>query len=92
MRLCIWRRLVPYKRTGDLTYSDCTRLYKSILYVAYANYVTLMEEYGYKVNRKNVKVPYKFKVYERDYDRYGNKVVYDIVNGRNTYFVPKLQV
>ena len=85
-------KISPYKKTGDLTYGDCVKLYKAILYVAYANYVTLMSEYGYKVNYKNVKVPYKFKVYEKDYDSYGNKVVYDVVNGRNTYFVPKLQI
>lgn len=88
-------KINPKRLTSDLNDIEIKKLYNAIIYVAYSNYVTLLTEAKLKIKSKltklKLKVPYKFKVYEQQYDPLGNKIKYEIINGRNTYFVPQIQ-
>mgnify|MGYP003349620602 CR=1 FL=1 len=86
----------------SITEEEKQKLFKSILHVAYSNFIENMESNKIKVNKDikkrirdlNIKVmtPYKFNVYGRDdYDLKGNKLTVEDIGGRTCYYVKSLQ-
>jgi formamidopyrimidine-DNA glycosylase len=96
-------RISPKRKTNDLTDEEKSKLYKSILYVAYSNFVENMNINKIKVDKNDkhrikelkikVKTPYKFNVYGRDdSDLKGNKLTIEDIGGRTCYYVKSLQI
>lgn len=92
----------PKRKTDKITDEEKSKLFKSILHVAYSNFVENMELNKIKLdkndskrlNQLKIKVssPYKFNVYGRDeYDLKGNKLTIENIGGRTTYYVKTLQ-
>lgn len=88
-------RVNPYKYTRELKDDEIKNLYNAIRYVAFSNYIEMMEINKLKVDKrfKTIKtsVPYKFKVYGNEKDLSGNKITIEDIGGRTTYYVKSLQ-
>jgi len=95
-------KISPKRKTNDITDEEKSKLFKSILYVAYSNFIENMELNKMKVDKKDldrmkelkikVKTPYKFNVYGRDdEDLKGNKLTIEDIGGRTCYYVKSLQ-
>lgn len=95
-------RISPHRKTDKITDEEKSKLFKSILHVAYSNFVENMELNKIKLDKKdtkrikelNIKIssPYKFNVYGRDdYDLKGNKLTIEDIGGRTCYYVKTLQ-
>lgn len=88
----------PKRKINDLTENEKEKLYDKIRYVAFSNLITLLKEnhlripFDIKKIMPKIQVPYKFHVYEREKDLLGNKITYDKIGGRNTYYVKKIQI
>ena len=92
----------PKRKTDTITDEEKSKLYKSILYVAYSNFVENMDLNKIKLDKKDTKRikelkikvqnPYKFNVYGRDdFDLKGNKLTIEDIGGRTCYYVKTLQ-
>lgn len=92
----------PKRKTDTITDEEKTKLFKSILFVAYSNFVENMELNKIKLDKKDskrinqlkikVQSPYKFNVYGRDdSDLKGNKLTIEDIGGRTCYYVKTLQ-
>ena len=92
----------PKRKTDKITDEEKSKLYKSILHVAYSNFVENMDLNKIKLDKndskriKELKIkvssPYKFNVYGRDdYDLKGNKLTIEDIGGRTCYYVKTLQ-
>jgi len=95
--------LSPKRKTNEITDEEKSKLYKSILYVAYSNFVEIMDLNKIKLDKNDlnrikelkikVQSPYKFNVYGRDdYDLKGNKLTIEDIGGRTCYYVKSLQI
>lgn len=92
-------KIHPQSNTADLSDKQIKKLYKAIKYVAYSSLLTWLKENKIKIPKdiklsapKRVKVPYKFIVYDKDTDPYGNKITNITIGGRATYYVKKVQI
>jgi formamidopyrimidine-DNA glycosylase len=92
----------PKRKTNNLTVEEKSKLYKSILHVAYSNFVENMKLNRLKIDKKDLKrikelkikvqSPYKFNVYGRDdFDIKGNKLTIEDIGGRTCFYVKTLQ-
>ncbi len=96
-------KIDPHRTTDDLDDDEIVKLYNAILYCAYSNTLELIKndkdlkhDKQYKDLVKFLKsidtqVPYKFKVYEKNKDPKGNKVIHTEIAGRKTYYVKEIQ-
>ena len=92
-------RISPNRKSSSLTNKEIKLLYDNILFVTFSNLVEWYKEYKIKLPKnlnnlipKKILVPYKFFVFDREYDDLGNKITF-IKNlcGRRTFYVEKLQ-
>ena len=92
-------RIHPNRKSNSLTNKEIKLLYNNILFVTFSNLVEWYKEYKIKLPKnlnnlipKKILVPYKFFVFDREYDDLGNKITF-IKNlcGRRTFYVEKLQ-
>ena len=92
-------RINPNRKSSSLTNKEIKLLYENILFVTFSNLVEWYKEYKIKLPKnlnnlipKKILVPYKFFVFDREYDDLGNKITF-IKNlcGRRTFYVEKLQ-
>lgn len=83
-------------KTSDLTDVQIKKLYENILFVAYSNLYEMLcdsnvEKYLDKtklVNKpKKLEIPYKYKIYGREYTDDGQKVKKIKVSGRDSYII-----
>jgi len=92
----------PHRKTDKITDEEKSKLFKSILHVAYSNFVENMDLNKIKLDKKDLKrikelkikisSPYKFNVYGRDEnDLKGNKLTVEDIGGRTCYYVKTLQ-
>jgi len=92
----------PKRKTDKITDEEKSKLYKSILHVAYSNFVEIMKMNKLKIDKKDlnriktlkikVQSPYKFNVYGRDdFDLKENKLTIEDIGGRTCYYVKTLQ-
>lgn len=91
-------KISPRRKTDDLTDNEIEDLFCQIKFVSFSNLIEQMIDYGLqipssikKLEPKYLEVPYQFKVYKMDFDPNGFKVKTEIIAGRNTYYVPKIQ-
>ena len=95
-------KISPKRKTSEITDEEKTKLFKSILHVAYSNFIENMSLNKMKVNKDikkrirdldiKIKDPYKFNVYGReDTDLKGNKLTVEDIGGRTCYYVKSLQ-
>ena len=91
-------RIHPEARTSDLTVDQIRGLYNSIRYIAYSSLLTWLRDGRLRVpsdirglTPSRTRVPYRFLVYDREYDPKGNRVTMEDIGGRGTYYVKKLQ-
>lgn len=92
-------RILPRRKTDDLTDDEIEDLFCQIKFVSFSNLIEQMIDYGLrippsikKLEPKYLEVPYRFKVYKMDFDPDGLQVKSQIIAGRNTYYVPKIQL
>ena len=92
-------KIHPDKKSNNLNENEIKDLYKNITIIAFSNLLTHLKNINLKIPLKLKKiipnklfVPYKFFVYEQEYDYKGNKVFF-IKNhcGRRTFYVPSIQ-
>jgi len=92
----------PHRKTDKITDEEKSTLFKSILHVAYSNFVENIDLNKIKLDKKDLKrikelkikisSPYKFNVYGRDEnDLKGNKLTVEDIGGRTCYYVKTLQ-
>jgi len=89
-------RINPTKLTSKLSKNSLKKLYNAIRYVSFSVARMWFISYNLKyplsnIEPKKVTSNYKFQVYGRDKDRYGNKITLETIAGRDTYYVKKLQ-
>lgn len=92
-------KINPKRKTNTLNSKEIKKLYEAIKFVSYSNLVEQLEQYKLVISKDlgklmplNLEVPYNFKVYKQEYDINGFQVIAQIINGRNTYFVPEIQI
>ncbi len=84
----LWKaRIAPFKRYSDLTENEKRRLYK------YANEIPMfhykfMKQYEMVFPPKRIDT---FMIYRKQYDKYGNRVRRDELDGRSIYWVSERQ-
>lgn len=87
------------KKSNELNDNQIKELYNNIKFVSYSKTLTLLEENNLTIPNKmkknapnKLEIPYVYNVYEKEFDKYGNKVIL-IKNhcGRRTYYVEQLQ-
>ena len=89
----------PNVKTQQLTIHQIKNLYQNIRFIAFSNLYSWCDIYNIKVPNyiakiapKKLQIPYTFKVYEREYDDNGDKIVFMKKHcGRRTYYVPSKQ-
>lgn len=89
-------KISPYRNTSDLDDVEIAKLHKALIYIGFSTFYEMMAEEHLKIPdalKTDIKlqVPYKYRVYEREYDSKGNKVKFATVAGRNTYYVESIQ-
>lgn len=91
-------KIHPNKKSKDIEIEDIKTLYENIIFVMFSNLYELLKTDNLKVPKEikniapmNLEVPYKYKVYDREKDRLGNKVVKEKIAGRWTYYVKSIQ-
>jgi formamidopyrimidine-DNA glycosylase len=75
-------KINPESKSKDIDLKHKKLLYKKIKYVISSN---LKELYDGKDH-------YKYRVYEREKDDKGNKIIVKIIAGRKTFYVPSIQI
>ena len=92
-------KIHPNKKSNNMSDNQIKDLYQNILIISYSNVFTHLKNANLKIPSKLEKykpnklyVPYKFFVYEQEYDKKGNKVIF-LKNhcGRRTFYVPSIQ-
>ena len=92
-------KIHPDKKSNNMSENQIKDLYQNILIISYSNVFTHLENANLKIPSKLKKykpnklyVPYNFFVYEQEYDKKGNKVIY-LKNhcGRRTFYVKSIQ-
>jgi DNA-formamidopyrimidine glycosylase len=91
-------RIHPKAKTDELTDKQIKDLYEAIKYIVFSSLLTWFTKDRIKipidiqnVKPSKTKVPYKFIVYGEEKDPLGNKITFEDVGGRGTYYVKKLQ-
>lgn len=92
-------KINPKRITSSLNDNEIIMLYNSIRFVAFSNLVEELNNGNIKIpedikkiSPKKLNVPYKLRVYEKNKDQYGNKVTFEIIGGRKTYYVKGRQI
>lgn len=91
-------KIHPYKNSGSIDKKIIGQMYDKIRYVIFSNLYEMMQNDKLKIPKnikkiapKKLQIPYKYRVYGREKDIYGNKVTREKVAGRWAYYVKKLQ-
>ena len=92
-------KIHPDKKSNNMTQNQIKNLYENILIISFSNVASHLKNANLKIPAKIEKimphklyVPYKFFVYEQEYDKKGNKVIYMKNHcGRRTFYVPSIQ-
>jgi formamidopyrimidine-DNA glycosylase len=91
-------RINPKSKTHQIDNKSIKRLYNAIKYIVYSKLITWLKDDNMtipndikKLQPKKITYPYKFKVYNKEKDPKGNKITVIDLNGRATFYVPKLQ-
>lgn len=88
----------PKRKASSLNDKEINKLYEKLKYVIFSNLYEMLKDDKLDIPKdiksiapKNLQYPYKYRVYEKEKDPYGNKVSFGIIAGRKTYFVSKIQ-
>lgn len=87
-------KILPDVTCSKIPKKNIIKLYKQIRFVLFSSLYEIMKENNIKINKfiksvtpKKIECPYKFKIYEREYDDDGNKVIRDKTGGRWSYYI-----
>lgn len=91
-------KIHPAKKSKEIKESDIKKLYDKIKFIMFSNLYEMLELDKLKIP-KNIKkiapekleVPYKYKVYDRETDKLGNKITKEKIAGRWSYYVKSIQ-
>ena len=88
----------PKKLTGKLTIGEIRKLYNAIKYVSFSLLIAWLKTNKIKITTKikklipkKIQYPYRFKVYEKEKDPYGNNITTENIGGRKSYYVKSRQ-
>lgn len=91
-------KIHPNKKSNELNKNDVEKLYNKIRYVLFSNLCELLiinkikiPNIIKKISPPNLQIPYKFRVYEKETDKYGNNITKEKIAGRWTYYVKSIQ-
>jgi formamidopyrimidine-DNA glycosylase len=91
-------KIHPNKKSKDIDLEDIKSLYENTRFVMFSNLYELLKTDNLKIPKeiKNIspetlEVPYKYRVYDKEKDRLGNKVTKEKMAGRWTYYVKSIQ-
>jgi len=91
-------KIHPKIITSKLDDKDVAKLYKAIRYVAYSGLITWLKDDKIKIPKdikkmspKKLQYPYKYRVYGKVKDPYGNKITLEKIGGRKTFYVKSRQ-
>jgi formamidopyrimidine-DNA glycosylase len=91
-------KIHPSQNSSKISKEDAEKLYEKIRYVIFSNLCELLKMEKIKIPRfiknispKNLQIPYKFRVYSKEKDIYGNKITREKIAGRWAYYVKSIQ-
>jgi formamidopyrimidine-DNA glycosylase len=92
-------KVSPFRKVNNLSDKELKIIYDNIRFVSFSNVVDWFKEYKIKLPDKikkllpkKLEVPYNFHVYEREYDDFNNKVIFNKTHcGRRTFYVKEVQ-
>jgi formamidopyrimidine-DNA glycosylase len=91
-------KIHPMKVSNTINIKDIEKMYEKIRYVMFSNlYELLLQDnlkipkFIKKISPKKLQIPYKFKVYSKEKDPYGNKIIREKIAGRWAYYVKNIQ-
>lgn len=95
-------KINPKRTTNSLSNLEILKLFEAITYVSYSILLEELYDENFNINNSNlsdikrnkpgrVQIPYKYRVYNKENDPYGNKITLEIIGGRKTFYVKKLQ-
>jgi DNA-formamidopyrimidine glycosylase len=91
-------KIHPSQISNKIKKNDAEKLYEKIRYVIFSNLCELLEMDNLKIPSfikniapKKLQIPYKFRVYDKEKDNYGNKITREKIAGRWTYYVKSIQ-
>jgi formamidopyrimidine-DNA glycosylase len=91
-------KIHPGKTANKIDKKTIGKMYDKIRYVIFSNLYEMIYEDGLKIPKdiksiapKNLQIPYKFRVYGKEKDIYGNEITREKIAGRWAYYVKKLQ-
>lgn len=91
-------KIHPNAKTGNLTDVQILNLFNAIKYTSVSSLLTWLKSNKLKVPMDIQKIKptqttfnYNSLVYDKQKDKYGNKVTNEIIGGRRTYYVKKIQ-
>jgi formamidopyrimidine-DNA glycosylase len=91
-------KLHPMTISNKINEVDIIKLYKKIKYVMFSNLYELMNEHKLPISKfitqispETLQVPYKYRVYGKTKDKFGNNIIKKKIAGRWAYYVPSIQ-
>ena len=92
-------KIYPAEKSNKIDKKDIEKLYDKIRYVMFSNLYEILQNnklkipnYIKKIAPSKLQIPYKFRVYDKNKDMYGNPITRKKIDGRWAYFVEKIQV
>jgi formamidopyrimidine-DNA glycosylase len=93
-------KIHPSKKANDISKKDAKKLYDKIRYIIFSNLYEMLQNNNSKIKipvyikniaPDNLQIPYKFRVYGREKDNYGNIITREKIAGRWAYYVKNIQ-
>lgn len=91
-------KIHPSTNSSEIKKENAEKLYDKIKYVIFSNLCELLINDKIKIPRFiknilpiNLQIPYRFRVYGREKDMYGNKITREKIAGRWAYYVKSIQ-
>lgn len=89
-------KISPKRKTNTLTDLEIEALYNAIRFISYSILKDALKKDNLTIdnflNAINTEDNYEFRVYEKKKDPIGNAIIAEKIGGRNTFYVPHLQV
>jgi formamidopyrimidine-DNA glycosylase len=91
-------KIHPIAKSKNIDSDSIKVLYEKIKFVMFSSLYELLEADNIKISKNikkispsNLEIPYKYKVYDREKDKLGNKITKEKIAGRWTYYVKSIQ-